>query len=441
MSLRSSPRLRSPRAAACGWLLATLLLPAAAPLRAAEPTPLDLDEALRLAEDRAPLLAAARLDAHALREQAVAAARLPDPTLMLALSNLPVTGPERGRLDGSPMGMAAVGLAQTWIGRDKRAARSEGLAHAADAAQAEGERERLRVRIGTARAWLTRHFRAQALERLLERQQRTRQLADAVEAAYRSGRRPLADALLARAEVARMEDRVEQARTALANARVGLERWIGPQASRPPGRLPDLDRLAVEEALVVPAEDPEVAVFRLQEQVAQSRAEQARLDRRPDWSWSLMYGRRDPAFGDVISLNVAVPLPWDRGNRQDRELAAALDRLERTRHQTEDVRRAREAQIRSRINTWRSQLARLALCRGERLALAEQRVVAMEAAFRGNQAPLADYLDAQRQRLDQDLECIELARKTAMSWAELAFLPIGPVAHATTPSLPDEVQP
>ena len=33
-----------------------------------------------------------------------------------------------------------------------------------------------------------------------------------------------------------------------------------------------------------------------------------------------MYSQRGPAYSNMVSLNVSLPLPWDRKNRQDREL-------------------------------------------------------------------------------------------------------------------------
>ena len=42
---------------------------------------------------------------------------------------------------------------------------------------------------------------------------------------------------------------------------------------------------------------------------ARASVEIARAGTRPDWSWSLMYGRRDPSFGDMVSFGLKFSLP------------------------------------------------------------------------------------------------------------------------------------
>ncbi len=59
--------------------------------------PMSLDEALRLAEARAPELQARAAGLDAARSSAIAADRLPDPKLDLAIRDFPVTGPDAGR--------------------------------------------------------------------------------------------------------------------------------------------------------------------------------------------------------------------------------------------------------------------------------------------------------------------------------------------------------
>ena len=76
---------------------------------------LSLDDALRLAEREAPSLAAQAATVQATRSAAVPAGELPDPKLALGLSNLPIDGPERWRLDQEPMTMQSIGLMQAKV--------------------------------------------------------------------------------------------------------------------------------------------------------------------------------------------------------------------------------------------------------------------------------------------------------------------------------------
>ena len=49
----------------------------------------------------------------------------------------------------------------------------------------------------------------------------------------------------------------------------------------------------------------------------------ARADKRPDWRVSTSYGRRDPAFGDLVSVGVSIDLPLFAKRRQDPKITAS----------------------------------------------------------------------------------------------------------------------
>jgi hypothetical protein len=51
---------------------------------------------------------------------------------------------------------------------------------------------------------------------------------------------------------------------------------------------------------------------------------------------------------------VSVPLPWDRGNRQDREIAAKLAMAEQARAQREELLRAHAAKVRALLLEWQN---------------------------------------------------------------------------------------
>src|SRR5581483_1322098 len=88
-------------------------------------TPLTLAEALRIAEARAPAIAASAAAARGARELAVAAGQLPDPVLRAGLDNVPVTGSDALSLTRDSMTMARVGVMQEYVSRAKRDARRE----------------------------------------------------------------------------------------------------------------------------------------------------------------------------------------------------------------------------------------------------------------------------------------------------------------------------
>ena len=65
-----------------------------------------------------------------------------------------------------------------------------------------------------------------------------------------------------------------------------------------------------------------------------------------------MYSQRGPAYSNMISVDVSVPLQWDQKNRQDRELAAKLALLEQRKAEHEDMLRAHVAEVRAMIDEW-----------------------------------------------------------------------------------------
>jgi cobalt-zinc-cadmium efflux system outer membrane protein len=153
-----------------------------------------------------------------------------------------------------------------------------------------------------------------------------------------------------------------------------------------------------------------------------AEAEVARQEREPDWSTELMFSLRGPGYPNMVSLAVSVPLPWDRPQRQDRELAARLAQVDALRAEREERAREHLAEFRRWEAGWQAGLAQLALINAERLPLAEQRIQTTLAAYRGGRTPLSEVLAARRMALDLRMERIDLHLSTARLWAQLAYL-------------------
>jgi outer membrane protein TolC len=273
---------------------------------------------------------------------------------------------------------------------------------------------------------------------LLQRQRdETALQVDAAEAAYRAGRGPQAEVFMARAAVAQSEDRIRAAAAQHANAITLLARWIGEPASAPLGAAPDISSVRWANDGVEHAADhlPDIALLAKRDAVALTEADVAREEKRPDWNLELMYSQRGPGFSDMVSLAVSVPLPWDQGNRQDRELAAKLalaaqmgdERAEMTRQHLADIRRWRQ--------NWRADLERLAAYDRTLLPLAAERTQAALAAYRGASGSLTAVLEARRMEIDIRLERLRIEQETAEVWATLEYLlPAEPEAVAAIAS-------
>ncbi|HEY5308788.1 MAG TPA: TolC family protein, partial [Casimicrobiaceae bacterium] len=326
-------------------IAASLLLAATAPNAA---VPLSLAEALSLAESRSSLLTSTDYAAQAAREMAVAAAQLPDPVATIGVNNLPVNGQDAWSLTRDFMTMASVGVMQEFTGKDKREARADRYRREADKSVAERAAGVAALQRDTATAWLDRYYAEAMLNVVSEQSRQARAEVEAAEGGYRAGRGNLADILAARSALVMLDDRASEVGRKARAARIALARWIGDRADAPLAGRPAIDTLAID-AQALDAElihHPELAVLTRQEDLAAAEVRVAQANRQPDWSVALMYNQRGSAYSNMISLNVSVPLQWDRVDRQDREVAAKLALLDQVRAEREDKVRAHAGEVR-----------------------------------------------------------------------------------------------
>jgi outer membrane protein, heavy metal efflux system len=419
-------------------LLSASLLGSAAAQSAVELPPanaLTLAQALRSAQERSMTLRAQDAQTQAAFERAVAAGQLPDPVLQLSVDSLPVQGPMAWNIGADFMTTRSIGLSQTWTGQDKRRARSAALEREGESAQALRSLRLSELRRDTALAWLDRYYQQQAVDLLARQREETALQVSAAEAAFRAGRGSQADVWAARSAVAQLDNQLLAAQTQLRNAVTALARWVGAQASAPLGAGPDLSRTRWSPEHLTQQLDHHPDLGWLDSQQAQARAEveKARQEREPDWSVSLMYGRRGAAYADMVSVGLSLPLPWDRANRQDRELKASLARVEQLRAEREEMARVHLAQTQAWWASWHSQRERLDHYDKTLLVLASERSQAALAAYRGGQMPLTGVLEARLQEIELQLERLRLEMSTAALWATLEYLlPVDGDAAAPT---------
>lgn len=386
--------------------------------------PLTLEAALHAAQARSHALVAQDAAARSAREMAVVAGRLPDPILRLSVDNLPIDGPMRFSLTKDFMTMRSVGVTQTFTREDKRHARAARFEREADSAQAARAMQLAQLRRGTALAWFERYYQQRMVALLSQQRDEAALQIDAAEAAYRAGRGAQADVFMARSSVARIEDHIRDAQAREANAATTLARWVGEPATAPLGEVPAISRTRLTDHTL--AHDlerhPDIALMASKESVALAEAEIARQNKRADWSASLMYSHRGPAFSDMVTIAVSVPLQWDQANRQERELAARLAKAEQARAEREEMTRAHLAEAERWLTTWRSHLTRLDDYDKTLIPLAAERTRAALAAYRGGAGPLAAVLEARRMEIDTRIERLRIEMDTAGLWVELEYL-------------------
>lgn len=405
-----------------GLVLALAL--ALAALGAQAESVLNFDQALRLAQERSRQLRAQDAAATAAREMAVAAGQLPDPMLKAGINNLPINGQDQFSLSRDFMTMRSLGVAQEFTREGKRQARAARFDREAEAAQAGGALALANLQRDTAIAWLDRYYQERSREVLVSQRNEARLQVVAAEAAYRGGKGSSADVFAARSAVAQIEDRLAQADRQIATAQVQLARWVGEAASRPLGASPAIEAVRLKAAGLETqlAHHPQIEVMVKQEAMAEADVQLARANKKADWSAELMVSQRGPAYSNMISVNVSIPLQWDQKNRQDRELAAKLATAEQMRAQREEASREHVAEAQAMLQEWQSNRERLTRYDGSLIPLAADHTRAAIAAYRGGAAILSAVLNARRTEIDVRMERVRLEMETARLWAQLNYL-------------------
>ena len=404
--------------------LAGLLLAAFSTAVLASEGSLTLGQAQRLAVLRSRQLAGIDSAVTASRDMAVAAGQLPDPVLKLGVDNLPVSGGDRLSLTNDFMTMRRIGVAQELTRSDKRHWRAEGYARTADKAAAEKVMATAAVERDTASAWLERYYAQEIVKLVAEQAAQAKAELEAADGAYRGGRGSQADVLAARGALAMIADRASDADRRLRSAKTTLARWIGSDADLPLAGAPDTSAIPLEPARLDAqlAHHPQLTVLGRQEDIAQAEAKLAEAGRKADWSVEVAFQQRGPAYSNMISVGVSVPLQWDRKNRQDRELAAKLARVDQAKAEREEAQRMHVAETEAMIGDWTSGRERIARYEHELLPLATARTEAVLSAYRGGKATLADLLAARRNETEVRLQALQLQLDTARLWAQLSFL-------------------
>jgi outer membrane protein TolC len=402
------------------WMLVALMIHCGA--LAAQP--LSLAEALRIGDAQSPRLAAQRQALTSAAEQARRADELPDPKLRLGIENLPVSGEDRFKTDRDSMTMRVIGLAQDFPNSAKRAARGQRAERSRSVEQATLSSQRAMLHRDVAAAWLDAHFAErgrEALERLVATLASQSQLSAA---ALARGRQSAAESLMLRGALEQARDRVLEQERLISRARIALGVLLGDDAQRALAPPPDLARLEPSrEALLQRLDEhAQLRVFDVRESLARAEVDLARASRNPDWGLEVAYGHRAPSFDNMLTVMVAIELPWRRSERQDRDVTAKLAELEQSRALREEARRMHAAEMRGYLADYDAASVRIARYREVLVPLARERYDAAFAAYRGGRGELNAVLDAGRAIADTELALVGVEAERGKAWASLAFL-------------------
>lgn len=400
-----------------GWVLLACL---SLPVRAGDL--LTLAEAQRLAVNAAPQLQMLRAQENSAQEASVAAGQLPNPVLKYGITNVPVSGDSAWSLGRESMTMRSVSLMQQFTREDKRQAGVQRALSEAGTARANASEAMASIRRDTAFAWFD-VAHQQRIGDLLSRQEAILgQQIQIAETAWQANRSSQEEVFAIRLKKARNHDLQTQNHREQEMARARLERWIGAAARRP---LASLSPMATSSLSLEDLDAQAHPLLReAQEQVDLARADArlARARRTPDVSVELMYSQRGPNYADMVSLNVSMPLPWDRPQREDREVASKYALLEAARARQDDTLRIYRNAVRESLAAWRDDRVRLADYDSSLVPTADQQVSAATSDYRAGRGSLLRVLGAQVNALQVRLEREQVALQADKVWAQLEYL-------------------
>lgn len=409
-----------------GAALSSLLVLAAPLLWAtgAAPPPLSLREAQQLAVRHSRQVQAQDALVRSARDMAVSAGQLPDPVLKLGVDNLPLSGPAQLSLTQDFMTMRRIGLMQELPRAEKRQLKAERFERDAERAQAQRRQALAGIQRDTALAWLERYYALAVRTQLQQQQEETRLQEQGALIAFREGKGAQADVFAARTALIEIEDRLSQVDSQARNADLMLMRWTGTQANRPLSGTPDWQNTVLESKLSIDElrQHPPLAVLAAQVDAAETELRLAQANTKPDWALEATYLQRGPAYANMVSIGVSIPLQWDRKNRQDRDIAARLAQVDEARANHEDALQSYEADVRTLLNDWQTSKERARRYRQQMIPVAGQRSAAALSSYRVGKGDLASVLAARQAEINTRLQALELERETARLWARLNHL-------------------
>jgi outer membrane protein TolC len=402
------------------------------------PETLTLDEAITLAIDTDPWLTGSQYTQQALTDEATAVATLPDPRMSLMAGNFPV---DTFDLNQEAMTQLSVGISQMFPRGDSLSLAQQQKQQLAELHPLLRLDRRAKVSVTVSQLWLE-AFKAQESIRLIEQDRALfEQLVDAAKAGYSSalGRARQQDVIRAQLELIRLEDRLTMLRQQQQAAQKRLTEWIGAPATVP--LAPVLPTQSLSRPLSVPTikqasehtryewirHHPALRALDQRIDATQTGVDLAKQKYKPEWGLTAQYGYRDSDpmgrdRADLFSVGVTFDLPLFTGNRQDKEVSAAVNRTEAIK--TEKYLLGRR--LMAELETASVQLARLderqALYTDQLLPQMAEQAEASLSAYNNDDGDFAEAVRARIAELNTKIDALAIAVDRQKTIAQINYL-------------------
>lgn len=389
----------------------------------ASTAPLDLAEAVRLAERDAPMIAARRAEAESALQLIGPAGERPDPELVAGIDNLPVSSGDAFNLNRDFMTMRKIGVMQAFPRREKRELRVQRATADSARAQALLTAEQLGTREAVAIAWIALAHAEQRLALAMAMRTQGDLLVSAATAAISSGRGSATDAITAKQARIALEDRIDALALERDQGKTALAQWLPDDAGRPLGETPNWTELGPNASRWQNRiqHHRELLAYDAITRSAEAEVALARAEKRPDWSMELAYADRGPDYSNMISLEFRIGLPLFSSRRQDPTIASREATLVQVQAERAAAERMHRAEIDRTYAAWRSALKRTQRYQEELLPLGDDRAATALAAYRGSGGSLQNALAAFDAALEQRMAYVDVLDVLGQSWAALHF--------------------
>jgi cobalt-zinc-cadmium efflux system outer membrane protein len=396
--------------------------------------PLSLDEAAKLSLLDQPILTGREALIDANERQAVAAAQLPDPKLSTGLKELPVDTSEAFSVRRDNFTEFTIGLSQDLPRADKRRLKGERKRLEADAERAALDNDRRTISREVCLAWLDVYEAEQSLALTQQLASQAALQVQSLAKDYGSGKASQADWLAAKVDVSLVEDKAHDWLHHAQRMRAELARWIGDDARRPLANDLSLSTQPGELAQLIAAVDHHPVIGGVDKQIEASTTDisLARQAYKPDVSVEGYLAYR-PGYSDFVGIQITVDLPYFTKNRQDPELAAALQRRRASADRKRDLLRDLHSQVSEVYLDWQHCRQRVSEFDTHIIPDAARRIEDARTAYAAGRGSFDSVLLARRSSIDIQLQRLALAVEATRAQVRLQYFASSPDLLGDTP--------
>ncbi len=402
---------------------------------------LSLQHAIDTAITNDPWLVSNTFKQSAMEDSSIAAGTLPDPRLSLGLANFPI---DTFNFNQEPMTQARFEVMQRFPRGDSRALQQQRLNILSQQFPWQRQQRRAQVQTTVSRLWLDTYF-AQASMALINRDRNLfEQLVDVAQASYSSTARRTRqqDIVRAQLELTRLDDRLTVLRQQQDRNKQQLSEWLDdnllnievsntlPQIPLTTNTIIENSNVRADELQKILLRHPQILA--MDEQIAASATDIdiAKQQYKPEWGLSASYGYRDDApngvdRADFFSIGVNFDLPIFTGNKQDKQVSAAVSSTEALKTDKTLMLRALAAQFRSTYVNLRQLLERQQLYQQQLLPQMNEQAEASLTAYTNDDGDFSEVMRARIAELNANIDALKIDVEIQKHIAQLNYFLTG----------------